>query len=219
MGSAAGTVSECGNHRILRQLGAAFSVHGSARLKPRERATARIRGCGSADRFPPGAVHIYEVDVFCWLRGRARSCRAYRDRAHVLAETLLSVLRTSAAGGRSAGSRLSIRRSRASNSAGIFARITDVARTVRHSIASYTSSGVSPANGCIPAASSYNTTPNEKTSEAVVAASPRRISGGMYSKVPDSVPEMVPEAPRDSGSGRAGPVSRASPKSRIFTTP
>ena len=37
--------------------------------------------------------------------------------------------------------------------------------------------------------------------------------------MPESVPDIVPDAPIESGSMRTGPASRARPKSRIFTTP
>ena len=39
------------------------------------------------------------------------------------------------------------------------------------------------------------------------------------SNVPESVPDIVPDAPVEFASRRTGPASRASPKSRIFTTP
>ena len=70
------------------------------------------------------------------------------------------------------------------------------AATTLHSMASNTSSGVSAAKGCRPVHNSYNNAPSEYTSEALVAVSPRSISGGMYNSVPDSVPEIVPDAAR-----------------------
>ena len=103
------------------------------------------------------------------------------------------------------GSRSSIRKISRSSSGGMPARTEPIAATGRHSMASNTSSGVSPANGCCPAPSSYRNAPSENTSEALVAVSPRSISGGMYSSVPESVPDMVPDAPIEFVSGRTGP--------------
>ena len=79
-------------------------------------------------------------------------------------------------------------------------------------MASNTSRGVSAAKGWRPAHSSYSKAPSEYTSEAVVASSPRNSSGGMYDNVPESVPDIVPDAPAEFASRRTGPASRASPK-------
>jgi hypothetical protein len=95
----------------------------------------------------------------------------------------------------------------------------------RLSSASKITAVLSPRNGSVPVAISYNTVPNEKMSERASSSRARACSGDMYATVPSVLPGLVRcsgETPKSSVteiSADAAVSVFANPKSSIFTTP
>ncbi len=132
---------------------------------------------------------------------------------------------SSADAGRSRGAFARQRATRRSKSAGSSGRERRSGVGVSRRIAELTSTGLSPANGRRPAASSYSTTPSANRSVRASTAWPRSCSGAMYGSVPSSCPtpesgvETVALSEASLPPGASSPTGFARPKSSTFTRP